>query len=199
MTAIRKMSLEQATAYANEMAEKLGLPQTTYNSVTAARMACIDLENKMTTFDNTLLPDAPAKGATDLPFGVEVPDPFDADFPDVPDPIEATQTKQSKYDTSGRRGPNLGTGAYARQHILEGADNKTIRTEIKERFPEARTTMASIAFYRNQVKQKALVSPEALRAEAARLREEAAKLEERAVALEAAATEAPQEETASAE
>ena len=191
MTAIRKMNLEQATAYANEMAAKLGLPQTTYNSVTAARMACIDLENKMTTFDNTLLPDAPA----DVP--------FDADFPDVPDPIEATQTKQSKYDTSGRRGPNLGTGAYARQRILEGADNKTILTEIKERFPEARTTMASIAFYRNQVKQKALVSPEALRAEAARLREEAAKLEERAVALEAAATEAPQEapqeETASAE
>ena len=60
MTAIRKMSLEQATAYANEMAEKLGLPQTTYNSVTAARMACIDLENKMTTFDNTTLPDAPS-------------------------------------------------------------------------------------------------------------------------------------------
>lgn len=195
MTAIRKMNLEQATAYANEMAEKLGLPQTTYNSVTAARMACIDLENKMTTFDNTLLPDAPAEVATDVP--------FDADFPDVPDPIEATQTKQSKYDTSGRRGPNLGTGAYARQRILEGADNKTILTEIKERFPEARTTMASVAFYRNQVKQKALESPEALRAEAERLREEAAKLEERAVALEAAATEAPQEapqeETASAE
>lgn len=186
MTAIRKMNLEQATAYANEMAEKLGLPQTTYNSVTAARMACIDLENKMTTFDNTLLPDAP----------------FDAEAP-AEAPAEATQAKQSKYDTSGRRGPNLGTGAYARQRILEGADNKTILTEIKERFPEARTTMASIAFYRNQVKQKALESPEALRAEAARLREEAAKLEERAVALEAAATEAPQEapqeETASAE
>jgi hypothetical protein len=162
MTAIRKMSLEQATAYANEMAAKLGLDPVTFDNVTAARMACIDLEKRMTDFDTTPADTTPA---------------FDAD------PVKEVSIETSapsKYDTSNKRGPNLGTGAYARQRILEGADNKTILAEIREKFPEARTSLASIAFYRNQVKQGVATSPEALRAKAAKLREEAAALEAKA-------------------
>ncbi len=172
MTAIRKMSLEQATAYANEMSAKLGLDPVTFDNVTSARLACIDLENRMTSFDT-----APAE--TDTPA-------FDAD------PVQDTTVvtgAPSKYDTSNKRGPNLGTGAYARQRIIEGADNKTILAEIREKFPEARTSLASVAFYRNQVKQGNAASPEALRAKATKLREEADALDAKADELATAQAE----------
>jgi hypothetical protein len=178
MTSIRKMTLEQATEYANEMRAKLGLDPATFETVTAARMDCIDLESKMTAFDATATADVP----------------FDADQP-VPENANAAAEQstdagaKSKYDTSGKRGPNLGTGVYARQRIIEGADNKTILAEIHEKFPGARTSLASIAFYRNQVKQGNLASPEALRAKAAKLREEADALDAKADELAQAQAE----------
>lgn len=85
-------------------------------------------------------------------------------------PVADTGDK-SKFNTVGKRGPNLGTGAYAKQRIRDGLDNKTILAEIREKFPEAQTSLSSIAFYRNAIKKEGLTrTPESLRAKAAALR-----------------------------
>lgn len=101
----------------------------------------------------------------------------------------ADTSDKSKFNTVGKRGPNLGTGAYAKQRIRDGLDNKTILAEIREKFPEAQTSLSSIAFYRNAIKKEGLTrTPESLRAKAAALRIEAAALDADAASLETAAT-----------
>ena len=105
---------------------------------------------------------------------------------------------KSKFNTVGKRGPNLGTGAYAKQRIRDGLDNKTILAEIREKFPEAQTSLSSIAFYRNAIKKEGLTrTPESLRAKAVALRAEADALDAEAATLETAAT--TQTETAAAQ
>lgn len=103
-------------------------------------------------------------------------------------PVADTGDK-SKFNTVGKRGPNLGTGAYAKQRIRDGLDNKTILAEIREKFPEAQTSLSSIAFYRNAIKKEGLTrTPESLRAKAVALRAEADTLDAEAASLETAAT-----------
>ena len=102
----------------------------------------------------------------------------------------ADTSDKSKFNTVGKRGPNLGTGAYAKQRIRDGLDNKTILAEIREKFPEAQTSLASIAFYRNAIKKEGLTrTPESLRAKAAALRAEANALDAEAATLETAAAQ----------
>ena len=118
-------------------------------------------------------------------------------------PVADTSDK-SKFNTVGKRGPNLGTGAYAKQRIRDGLDNKTILAEIREKFPEAQTSLSSIAFYRNALKKEGLTrTPESLRAKAVALRAEADALDAEAATLETAAaqteTAAAQTETAAAQ
>lgn len=110
---------------------------------------------------------------------------------------EANTGDKSKFNTVGKRGPNLGTGAYAKQRIRDGLDNKTILAEIREKFPEAQTSLSSIAFYRNAIKKEGLTrTPESLRAKAVALRAEADALDAEAATLETAAA---QTETAAAQ
>lgn len=112
------------------------------------------------------------------------------------EPVADTGDK-SKFNTVGKRGPNLGTGAYAKQRIRDGLDNKTILAEIREKFPEAQTSLSSIAFYRNAIKKEGLTrTPESLRTKAAALRAEADALDAEAATLETAAA---QTETAAAQ
>ena len=112
-------------------------------------------------------------------------------------PATADAGDKSKFNTVGKRGPNLGTGAYAKQRIRDGLDNKTILAEIREKFPEAQTSLSSIAFYRNAIKKEGLTrTPEFLRAKAVARRAEADALDAEAATLEAAAA---QTETAAAQ
>ena len=161
MSKVKKMNLEECVAHITALSEQLGIAaETSFPTVGAARMHALDLEAKVNAAQSGGA--APAEG-------------------------EAADTgDRSKYDTRDRRGPNLGTGAYAKQRIAEGADNKTILEEIREKFPEAKTSMASIAFYRNRMKHAQTVrTPESLRDKAVALREEADKLEQEATALQA--------------
>lgn len=161
MSNVKKMNLEECVAHITALSEQLGIAaETSFPTVGAARMHALDLEAKVNA----------AQGGTEGPVANEAVDNGD----------------RSKYDTRDRRGPNLGTGAYAKQRIAEGADNKTILEEIREKFPEAKTSMASIAFYRNRMKHaQAARTPESLRDKAVALREEADKLEQEATALQA--------------
>lgn len=70
------------------------------------------------------------------------------------------------------RGPVQGVGAFAKQLLLEGLTNKEALEKTLEQFPNAKTTVACIAYYRNKlVAEGKLVSS---RAKAAAPAEEAA-------------------------
>lgn len=169
MSNVKKMNLEECVAHITALSEQLGIAaETSFPTVGAARMHALDLEARVNAAQSGT--SGPAEGGTSAPAAGEAADTGD----------------RSKYDTRDRRGPNLGTGAYAKQRIAEGADNKTILEEIREKFPEAKTSMASIAFYRNRMKHaQAARTPESLRDKAAALREEADKLDQEAAALQA--------------
>lgn len=172
-TAIKKMDPVNLKAYIEELSEALEEdPVTEFDTIGAMRLHCLDLEQRVHA----------AQGVT----------------------TEAEQEEKSdedraKYDTSNRRGPNLGTGKYAKQRILEGADNKTILEEIREKFPEAKTTNASINYYRNRLKKDGMDrTPESLRARADESEAEASRLRAEADELEAALAEAAKAEAAKA-
>jgi hypothetical protein len=87
---------------------------------------------------------------------------------------EATD-KQQKYNSSGKRGPNQGIGAFAKEQIVQGKSNTEVLDMIAKQFPTARTSMSCIAYYRNALKKGPAVKggvsgdPTALRAKAAEL------------------------------
>lgn len=105
--------------------------------------------------------------------------------------------KAQKYNTSGKRGPNQGIGVYAKEQIAAGKTNEEILADIKEKFPEAKTSIASVAYYRSTLKKgtaaskgRAKASPEALRAKAQELFRQAAELEETTAESEVVSTAA---------
>jgi hypothetical protein len=92
--------------------------------------------------------------------------------------------KQQKYNSSGKRGPNQGIGAFAKEQIIQGRTNQEVLNMIATQFPTARTSMSCIAYYRNALKKgngtgtgKASGDPAALRAKAAELIARAEELE----------------------
>jgi hypothetical protein len=92
--------------------------------------------------------------------------------------------KQQKYNSSGKRGPNQGIGAFAKEQIALGKTNQEVLSMIETQFPTARTSMSCIAYYRNAIKKgngtgtgKASGDPAALRAKAAELIAKAEEIE----------------------
>lgn len=170
-TAIKKMDPVNLKKYIEELSEKLEVEAVTeFDSIAKMRLHCLDLENKV-------LADQ----------GQAVDEKKDAE-------------DKSKYDTSNRRGPNLGTGKYAKKRIMEGADNKAILEEIREKFPAAKTTNASINYYRNRLKQEGMDrTPEALNKKADQLEAEAKELREQAKTLAKELEAKAKEEAAAAE
>jgi len=95
--------------------------------------------------------------------------------------------KKQKYNSSGKRGPNQGIGAFAKEQIVQGKTNQEVLNMINEQFPTARTSMSCIAYYRNAIKKgnggggggKTSGDPAALRAKAAELIAKAEELEKK--------------------
>ena len=138
MSDLKKMSMSQLIAMHNELAAKLGVgEETSFKNLAAARAAVTNLENKMN---------------QDF-------DPTPADAVDG----EAVAPKNNQvYNSSGKRGPTQGIGAYAKERILAGKTNPEILAEIAERFPSAKTTAGCIAYYRTALAKgpkKAALSP----------------------------------------
>lgn len=158
---IQKMDPNNLQKYINELSDNLGVDTVeSFDNIGKMRLHALQLEEEWQD-----------KQAADKKGDKETETADDGD--------------KSKYDTSNRRGPNLGTGKYAKQRIMEGADNKTILAEIREKFPEAKTTNASINYYRNALKKEgADRTPEALRAQADAAEKQAKELRTEADALE---------------
>jgi len=67
-----------------------------------------------------------------------------------------------KYNSSGKRGPTQGIGAFSKSLIAEGKTNAEILEAIAEQFPTAKTTANCIAYYRAKMAKdaKAAAAPE---------------------------------------
>ena len=172
------MNMSELIAKHNELAEMLGVSQeTSFKSLAAAREAVANLEKKMEDASN------PSTGPEDT---------------ETTGTIVHTTEEKSKYSSTGKRGPTQGVGAYAKQCIVDGMDNKTALAATLSKFPSAKTTMGCIAFYRTALsKGPVAADPDALRAKAQAMLDQAAALDaaraEAAQALAAAA--APLEAT----
>ena len=53
-----------------------------------------------------------------------------------------------KYNSSGKRGPTQGIGAFCKGLIVEGKTNAEILAAVAETFPTAKTTANCVAYYR---------------------------------------------------
>lgn len=92
-----------------------------------------------------------------------------------------------KYNSSGKRGPTQGVGAFAKERIAEGKTNAEVLEAVKVQFPTAKTTTSCIAYYRTAMKKGVPgPSPEELEAKAQALIAQAQAAREAAAAKAAA-------------
>ena len=66
-------------------------------------------------------------------------------------PVLIPAGDNSKYATVGKRGPNQGVGAFAKDLIRAGKTNAEVLTAVIEQFPSAKTSKACIAYYRAKI------------------------------------------------
>ena len=80
------------------------------------------------------------------------------DAPDevTPDPdreiIPESSNSGPKYNTTGKRGPTQGIGAFCKGMIADGKTNEEILEAVATDFPTAKTTRNCVAYYRAKMK-----------------------------------------------
>lgn len=128
------MKMSELIARHNELADKLGVShETSFKSSAAAKAAISTLETRL---DKTMTADT-----TDAP--------FDGANPITDTPVVGDKTK---YNSAGKRGPNQGVGAFAKDLIAQGKTNAEVLVAVQAQFPQAKTTTGCIAFYRTALK-----------------------------------------------
>ena len=179
MSDLKSMNMSELIALHNELANKTGKDSVTeFKSLAAARSAVSKLQQGSTMTENTN-PTTPGEGV-------------------------ALAEDSAKYNSSGKRGPTQGVGAFAKELIAAGKTNAEVLEAVKKQFPTAKTTTGCIAYYRAAVKNpnlgkraKAAKTPEELRAQAQALLDAATAAEvqarEKAEAEAAKAAAAAQE------
>jgi hypothetical protein len=176
MSDLNGKSMSELIALHNELAEKLGVStETEFKNLKAARSAVATLESKMEQATN---PATEADGAAAGAAAVE----------GVTKHVLADSDKQ-KYNSSGKRGPNQGVGAFSKELILAGLSNADVLTQVIAKFPDAKTSKGCIAFYRTALSKSGKETgptPEQLRKQAQDLLDKATATE----AAQAAAAEA---------
>ena len=172
MTELKKLSMSELIAKHNELASALRLnPVTEFKNLNAARNAVESLEKKMSNTDvNTVM-----DGATPIvEGGVAAPEKSAADI--------------AKYNSTDKRGPNQGVGAFAKEQLVAGKNNADTLAAVIEKFSTAKTTLGCIAYYRTALsKGKPKVDPASLRSKALELIAQAEAAEKAAAAAAAAA------------
>ena len=127
-----KMSMSETVAKHNELAALLGVDLVTnFKSLNAARAALENLENRMNTETN-----AQTTEATNTEVGQAL------------DGAVAVAVADAKYNSSGKRGPTQGIGAFCKALIVEGKTNAEILAAVATNFPTAKTTANCVAYYR---------------------------------------------------
>ncbi len=182
MSDLKKLNMSELIARHNEIAEKLGVStENSFKDLKAARAAIETLERKMENAENGTTQEATVTDTGETAAAAPA----------------ASGDATQKYNSSGKRGPNQGVGAYAKELILEGKNNADALAAVKAKFPDAKTTTGCIAFYRTALaKGPTGKSPEQLRADAQALLDKAAAVEAALAAKAANDATASQEQAA---
>lgn len=61
----------------------------------------------------------------------------------------------SKYVSTGKRGPNQGVGAFCKELIQAGKTNAEVLAEVTIKFPTAKTSKGCVAYYRTALSNAA--------------------------------------------
>ena len=140
-----KMSMSETVAKHNELAALLGVePVTNFKSLNAARAALETLENRMNTQVDT--PEVtPETEANPLGDGATEAAPATSADP--------------KYNSSGKRGPTQGVGAFCKGLIVEGKTNAEILAAVATTYPTAKTTANCVAYYRAKLAKAGKETP----------------------------------------
>lgn len=161
---LKKLGMTELIAYHNELASSLGVAtETSFKSLGAARTAIINLESKKlamnteTTVEST---ESPIEGS--------------APVAAVTATTSLISNSDQKYNSTGKRGPNQGVGAFAKELIVAGKSNAEALALVLAKFPNAKTTTGCIAFYRTALsKTPGGVDPAKLMADAQKLFDQA--------------------------
>lgn len=155
---LKKLGMTELIAHHNKLAESLGVAtETSFKSLGAARTAIINLESKQITMNTETTTDSPIEGSALTAAAVA-----------------AVSNSDQKYNSTGKRGPNQGVGAFAKEQIVAGKNNADALAAVKAKFPDAKTTTGCIAFYRTALsKTPGGVDPEKLMADAQKLIDQA--------------------------
>ena len=158
-------SMSELIALHNELAAQLRVnPATEFKNLKAARAAVNDLENKMNQATNETTETTEAGAAAVEGVTKHV--------------LKDGDTQ--KYNSSGKRGPNQGVGAFAKELIVAGLSNAGVLTMVMGKFPDAKTSKGCIAFYRTKLSKAGKETgptPEQLRKQAEELIAKAASVE----------------------
>lgn len=128
-----KPTMSEIIAEYNILAAELGKPEvTSFKNLSAARAALKSLEsNDMTDTNDT--------AATDETTGAPG--------------LDTPSNSGPKYNSTGKRGPTQGIGAFCKGLIAEGKTNPEILEAIAEQFPTAKTSTNCVAYYRAKMKK----------------------------------------------
>lgn len=120
-----KQSMSEIIAAYNNLAQELGVDQVdSFKNLQAARAALQSLESKTMNDETTEVENS---GAASL---------------------DAPANSGPKYNSSGKRGPTQGIGAFCKGLIADGKTNAEILAAVAENFPTAKTTANCVAYYR---------------------------------------------------
>lgn len=69
--------------------------------------------------------------------------------------LDTPSNSGDKYNSSAKRGPTQGIGAFCKGLITEGKTNAEILAAVAEQFPTAKTTTNCVAYYRAKMAKAA--------------------------------------------
>jgi len=163
---LKKLGMTELIAYHNELASSLGVAtETSFKSLGAARTAIINLESKKLAMNTETT--APVE-STESPIEGSAP------VAAVTATTSLISNSDQKYNSTGKRGPNQGVGAFAKELIVAGKSNAEALALVLAKFPNAKTTTGCIAFYRTALsKTPGGVDPAKLMADAQKLIDQA--------------------------
>ena len=144
--------MSEILAAYNELAAAQGKDEvSSFKNLAAARAALKSLESNTMT-EQTESTEVETSGAP----GLETTEDETTGAPGLDTPSNSG----AKYNSSAKRGPTQGIGAFCKGLIADGKTNVEILAAVAEQFPTAKTTANCVAYYRAKM-AKAVVVEEA--------------------------------------
>ena len=135
-----KQTMSEIVAAYNELAAAQGKDEvSSFKNLAAARAALKSLESTPMTNETETETETETQVAEDQSEVV----------------ADTAARSGPKYNSSGKRGPTQGIGAFSKGLIAEGKTNAEILEAIAEQFPTAKTTANCIAYYRAKMAKDA--------------------------------------------